>query len=50
MKYAETEKPQRNKTILGFMWILQEMCTLFCRNFEAFGKADRAQGQIGLVH
>ena len=50
MKYAETEKPQRNKTILRFMWLLQEICTLFCRYFKTFGKADRAQGQMGLVH
>ena len=50
MKYAETEKTQRNKTILGFMQLLQEICTSFYRYFNAFGKADRAQGQMGLVH
>ena len=44
MKYAETEKPQGNKTVLRFMQLLQEICTSFCRYFETFGEADRAQG------
>ena len=44
MKYAETEKPQGNKTIPRFMWLLQEICTSFCRYFETSGEADRAQG------
>ena len=50
MKYAETKKHQRNKTILRFMWLLQEICISFYRYFVAPGKADRAQGQMGLVH
>ena len=50
MKYAKTEKPQGNKTIFRFMWILKEICTLFCRYFKALSKADRTQGGMGLVH
>ena len=42
--------PKGNKTIPRFMWLLQEICTAFCRYFETFGKTDRAQSQMGLVH
>ena len=42
MKYAETEKPQRNKAVFRFMWLLQEVYTSFCRYFETFGLADRS--------
>ena len=47
-KICNMPKP-RNKTILGFMWLLQEVCTLFCRYFKAPGKADRTQHQMQLV-
>ena len=50
MKYAKAKKPKRNKTILGFMQLVQEIYTSFYRYIEGFGKADRAQGQMGLVH
>ena len=50
MKYAKTEKPQWDKAVFRFMWLLQQICTPFCRYFEAFGQTDRTQCQMGLVH